>query len=239
MGKREIPNQQTNLKPAGKSRLRKLFVWLLIDVIVLITVFTLLLYKPKRYSPAVFNSPDNERGQVSPYLTHDLSPQLYNGTQRGEPFDMIVTQDGINEIIAWSGWPKESEGIILSDPAVLFLPGCIVLMGTANVKGVDFVVSIEINPEIDEQKLLNLHVSKVKIGAMNITPLAKAMAKKMYEGQTANVQIDPDSLQNKIIASLLNEEAFEPIIKVDGRKVSVEEVTVSNQQLKMHMVPTL
>ncbi len=234
-----MPNQQTNLKLGKKSKLRKLFFWLIVDVIVLITVFTLLLYKPRRYNPAVFDAGNAEQGQVSPYLTHDLSPQLYNGTQRGEPFDMVITQDGINEIIAWSGWPKESEGIILSEPAVLFVPDCIVLMGTANVKGVDFVVSIEVKPGIDEQKLLNLRVSKVKIGAMNITPLAKAMAKKMYERQVNTMQVDRDSLQNKIVASLLNEEAFEPVIKVDGRKVSIREIAISDQQLLLHMVPAL
>jgi len=67
----------------------------------------------------------------------------------------------------------ESEGVLLYAPAALFVPDAVVLMGTADVKGVEFIITIELEPKINEQGLLNLQVAKVKVGAMNITPLAK------------------------------------------------------------------
>ena len=236
-GKKEISDKRADSKLGKKSRLKKLAIWLSIDIIAAAVIIALLLYKPGNYNPAFFDSGNLEQGQVSPYLTHELSPQIYNGSQHGEPFDLTVTQEGINEIIAWSGWPKESEGVILSEPAVLFEPESIVLMGKAIVKGVDFIVTIIIEPKIDEQKLLSLQVSKVRIGAMNITPLAKMVAKQMYEQSQAAGSSIENELQAKIVASLLNNEAFEPVFKIEGKKYLVDKIVILNERLILHLAP--
>ncbi len=235
--KREIRDTATDSKIRKKSKLQKLACWLLVDLIVAVVVIALLLHKPSRYDPVDFDSAGGERGQVSPYLTHELSPQLYNGAQRGEPFELVVTQEGINEVVAGWGWPKASEGIMLYGPAVLFVPGYAVLMGTANVKGVEFVVTIVLEPKIDEQKLLNLQVAKVKIGAMNITPLARIMAKRMYAQRLTTTPIDTEALQTKIAGSLLNGEPFEPVFKVDNRKVRIERISIHQEKLTARLVP--
>jgi hypothetical protein len=206
---------------------------------VAVVVFVLLLYRPGRYDPADFDSFGHERGQVSPYLTHELSPHIYNNSQRGEPFDLVITQIGINEIVAGLGWPKFSEGIMLYAPAVLFVPGSTVLMITANVKGVELIITIELEPKIDEQKLLNLHVVKIKVGAMNITPLARMMGKKMYTERLAMLPVDREALQTKIVGSLLNEEPFDPVFRIENSKVRIEKITIHQEKLTAHFVPTL
>ena len=225
--------------PKKKSRLKKLACWLLVDLAVAVVVIALLLHRPGRYDPVDYDSGSKQRGQVSTYLTHELSTQLYNGAQLGEPFELVVTQKGTNEIVAGWGWPKVSEEVMLYAPAVLFVPGAIVLMGTANIKGVELVVTIVLQPKIDEQGLLNLQVEKIKIGAMNITPLAKMMAKKMYAEQLAAmpVDIDTESWQAKITASLLDDKPFEPVFKVDDRKVRIEKITIHEEKLIARMVP--
>ena len=220
-----------------KSRRKKLVLWLLIDLAVAAVVFALLVYRPGRYDPADFDSYDLDNGQVSPYLTHELSPQVYNNSQRGEPFDLVVTQSGVNEIVAGLGWPKFSEGIMLYAPAVLFVPGSVVMMITANVKGVELIITIELEPKIDERKMLNLQVAKVKVGAVNITPLARMMAKKMYVERLAMLPVDTEALQTKIVASLLNEEAFEPVFSVEDNKVRVEKITIYKEKLTARLVP--
>jgi len=220
-----------------KTRRKKLILWLLIDLAAAAVVFALLIYRPGRYDPADFDSFDHESGQVSPYLTHELSPQVYNNSQRGEPFDLVVTQSGVNEIVAGLGWPKFSEGIMLYAPAVLFVPGSIVLMITANVKGVELIITIELEPKIDEKKMLNLNVVKVKVGAVNITPLARMMGKKMYTERLATLPVDTEALQTKIVASLLNEEAFEPVFSVEDNKVRIEKITVYQEKLTARLVP--
>ncbi|MFC1793269.1 hypothetical protein ACFL3Q_06740 [Planctomycetota bacterium] len=225
------------MKIHKKSRRKKLVIWLLIDLTVAVIVIVLLLYRPGRYDPVDFDSYNYEQGQVSPYLTHELSPNFYNNSQRREPFDLVVTQDGINEIIAGLGWPKFSEGIMLYAPAVLFVPGSAVLMITANIKDLELIITIELEPIIDEQKLLSLHVKKVKVGAMNITPLARMMGKKMYTERLAMMQVDTEALQTKIVGALLNEEAFEPVFRVEDSKVRIEKITIYKEKLTARLVP--
>jgi hypothetical protein len=228
---------ETDLEIRKKSKRKKLVIWLLIDLTAVVVVFVLLTHRPGGYDPVDFDSLGYEQGQVSPYLTHVLSPQFYNNSQRGEPFDLVITQDGINEIVAGSGWPKYSGGVMLYAPAVLFVPGSVVLMGTANAKGVEVVITIELAPKIDERKLLSLHVEKVKIGAVNVTPLARMMSKKIYAEKLAGMDVDTEALQTKIVGSLLNEEPFDPVFEVENSRVRIEEITIRKETLTVHFVP--
>ncbi|MDT8303231.1 MAG: hypothetical protein RQ760_17260 [Sedimentisphaerales bacterium] len=227
---------ETDLQNRKKARRKRLIRWLLIDIAVAAIVFTLLLYRPGRYKPV--DSGNYKRGEVSPYLTNELSPGIYNGAQRLEPFDVIITQDGLNDIIARGNWPMESEGVLLYAPAALFIPGRLVLMGTAEAKGVEFVVTIELEPNIDEEGLLNLQIAKVKVGAMNITPLAKIIAKKMYMERISGIEIDSGAIQTMIAASLLTDKPFEPVFSIDDKKkVRIEKITIENEKLLAHLVP--
>ncbi len=211
--------------------------WLFIDLVVAVVVFAFLLHRPDRYAPTDRDSIGLEDGQVSPYLTHELSPQFYNGAQRGEPFDLVITEKGINEIVAGWGWPRMSEGVMLYAPAVVFVPESVVLMGTANVKGVEFVVTIVLKPSIDERGLSHLLVAEVKVGAMNVTWLVKKMARNMYAQRAASMPTDAKSFYGKIAASVLNDEPFDPVFEVDGRKVRIEKIVVQKQKLTAHLVP--
>jgi hypothetical protein len=235
-GKREMQDRKIDPKIRSKKRLRRLVLWLMVDLTVAVVVFALLLYRPGSYDPSDLASENLEPGQVSTYLTHELSPGLYNGAQRGEPFDLVVTQEGINEIAASLGWPKMSQGVMLYDPAVVFVPEAVMLMGTADVKGVKFVVTIVLQANIGDDGLMGLQVAKVKVGAMNITPLARMTAQQMYLQQLGN-GVDTDSMQVKLLAALLNGERFEPVFKIDDRKVRVEKISVCSEKLTVHFVP--
>jgi len=226
------------LKKRKKRKFKKRY-WLLIDLAIAIVIFALFLHKPGRYKPPEYT----DDKLVSPYLTNILGPAIHNGAQREEPFDLVVTQKGINEIIAWSKWPKESEGVRFSAPVVFFVPDRIELMGTANMKGADLVVTIVAEPGLDEEGLLNLHVAKVKIGAMNITPLARVIAKRMYAQRLATVPIDTEDLGAKIAGSLLNDEPFEPVFDIaeifenENKKLRIEKITIMQEKLILRLVP--
>jgi hypothetical protein len=232
----------TNLKTRKKRKFKRRY-WLLIDLALAIIILASLFYKPARYRPPDNIPVSNNQDQLSPYLTNVLLPQLYNGAQRDEPFDLDIDQKGINETIARFQWPRESNGVILSAPTVFFVPENIVLMGTANIKGAELVVTVVGKPSLDEQGLLNLQVEKVKIGAMNITPVARLMAKRMYTQRLATIPIDTENLRAKIAASLLNDEPFEPIINVNDifddvdKKVRVEKITITQKKLTIRLVP--
>jgi hypothetical protein len=227
----------TDLEIQKKKKYKKLLYWLAVDSATAVVIFALLLYRPSRYNPIYAADADYNNKQVSPYLTHVLTPQLYNGAQLGEPFEVVVTQQGINEIVSRYTWPVESDGVMLYAPAILFVRGGIVFMGTADVKGVPFIITIELEPKVNENRLLNLQVTKVKVGAMNITPLAKMIAKKMYAQRFDTTLVDTEDWRTKIAASLLNEEPFDPIFDVEDKKVRVDKITVEDEKLILHLIP--
>jgi hypothetical protein len=224
------------LEVHNKNRYKKLVRWLMVDLAVASIIFAMLFYKPSRYRPLEVNSTNSDPRRVHPYLTN-LSSELYNGVQQGRPFKLVVIQEGINEAIIRSKWPMESEGVRFTAPEVLFVPDGIVLMGTATIKGADFIVTIVLEPKIDQQGLLNLQVAKVKIGAMNITPLAKIVAKRMYQNRIEMASIDLEDLRTKIARALLNDEPFEPVFNIDDKKVRLDQVTVIQGKLILHLVP--
>ena len=236
--KTEIPGKAGDLKNRRKSRLKKLAYWLLIDLAVAALIVVLLLYRPGRYRP--LSADGFKPGQVSPYLTH-LSSEVYNGAQLREPFEVVITEEAINDMIARGDWPQEHEGVMLYAPAAVLEPGVIAFMGTANVKGVELVVTIEIEPRIDEEGLLILQVGKLKIGAMNITPIAKMIARKMYSEQLAAAPVDTEAWQTKVAASLLADEAFEPVFPTGDEdiQVRVAKAAVEKGRLVLRLIPML
>jgi hypothetical protein len=220
------------LKKNEKKKFKKRY-WLLVDLAISAVIIFLLLYKPGQYAPP---KPPADK-QVSQYLTNELLPQLYNGTQRGEPFDLTISQDGINDVIARSKWPKESEGAKILTPQVFFVPDGAVIMGSAAMKGVEFIVTVELRPVFDANGLLNLNVEQVKIGAMNITLLARIVARKMYAQQLDKTEVDTENILAKIAASLLNGEPFEPVFEVKKKKVRIEKINITEGKLTARLIP--
>ena len=231
--------KQNTAGAKSSAKFRKV-CWVLVSLTAaILLVIVLLLYKPAGYSCPEVIGADSKNREVSSYLTHELLPQIYNGAQRAESFDLLVSQKGINHAIAGSTWPKEYDGITFLAPQVFFTAEHIVLMGTANLGGVEFVVSVEAEPAIDEQGMLNLRVAKVMVGAVNITPLARVIAQSSYRKKLEEKGIAANPLRAKIAASLLNNEPFEPVFKVpgDGQKVRADKITITNGKLVIHLVP--
>ena len=220
-----------------KSRRRKILLWLGVDLFIAAVVFALLLHKPSRYHPPAPARTDPNGQEVDPYLHRDLWSKFYNGAQRQRPFEMVVLDKALNQAIALSRWPQESSGVTLSAPEVIFSPGRIVLMGTAKIEGADFVMTVEFGPQMDDQGNLNLLVEKVKVGAMNITPLAKMVAKKMYRERLETAAVDMQDIRTKLAASLFNEEPFEPVLKVEDKWVRLKSFDLTDGQFTAQIVP--
>ena len=231
-GKR-IPTE--DLENRKKTKFKRLYC-LFAGLAAVILLFALLLL----YEPAVFNPPNTiDDNQVSPYLTHVLSPQLYNGVQRAEPFDLIITEDGINDVITRCGWPRQTGGITFSVPVVFFVPDAIVLMGQVSVGGAEFVVTVVSKPCLNEADLLNLRVARVKLGAVNITPLARVIARRIYLQQVVGSGSDAETLSARIAASLLDGEPFEPVFEIDDKKVRIRKLTITQGKLTVYLVPVM
>ena len=110
-------------------------------------------------------------------------------------------------------------------------------MGTAEMKGTKFVVTIAVAPTFNEEGLLNLEMSKMNVGALNVSVFARMMAKKMYAKQASEMEIDMESLRNRAVASLLSGEAFEAVFEFEGQRVGVEEITIETGKMIIRLVP--
>jgi uncharacterized protein YpmS len=223
------------LEKKKKSKRKKLLIWLLVDILVAAIVIALLFHTPANYNPFVADETDADR--VHPYLSHELMPQLYNGAQSRQPFEVVVSDQALNEAIAQAQWPQHAEGVTFDAPQVLFFPDRIVLMGTVNAEGAELVVTIEVGPHMDEEGLLSVGLQKIKVGAMNITPLAKTVARRMYLERLETVPVDTEDIRTKIAGALLNEEAFEPVFKVEDKWIRLKGLTLDEGQFVLRFVP--
>lgn len=224
-------------KEKKTSKRRKLLYWLLIDAVVAIGIISLLLYKPAQYNPTTLPDADPNTERVHPYLTHDLMPRLYNGAQSQQPFDLEVVDSILKEAIAKVKWPQETEGITFSAPDVRFETNVIILMGTADVEGAGLVVTIELAPHLSEDGQFSIDIDKVKIGAMNITLLAKMIAAQKYQEYLETVPVDTTDLRAKIAAALLNGESFEPVFQIEDKWIRLDGLTLESGKLTVHLVP--
>jgi hypothetical protein len=209
---------------------------LLIGLAAVLVILILLFHRPAAYHPVYVRS-DNS---ISTYLTNELLPAIYNGAQRGQPFEAVITQKGINEVVGRldstsspykGGWSR------LSKPMVVFSPGRATLMGTINLGGLKFVISFETEPRINEPNAVNLRLTSVKIGAVSVTLFARRLARRMYREQIAAAEKDTQDIGGLIIRMVLNDEPAESVFDIEDKEVRVEKITVAEGKMTIRLVP--
>jgi uncharacterized protein YpmS len=225
------------VRPVRKRRRRRILIWLSLDLTVAIVLIGLLLHRPAAYKPMVSDADANDPQHVDRYLT-SLSAELYNGAQTRRPFDLLVLEEGINRAIGSERWSDPLQDAAVSAFSVTFSPEGIVAMGTASLKGASFVVTIGIEPKIDPQGLLALHVTQVKVGALSLTPLARMMAKRMYAQRLATVPVDTEDIRTRIAAALLDDKALKPVLLVRNRWVRLESLQLQKGQILLRFGPS-
>lgn len=203
-------------------------------MVLLALALALTAYKPSRYAPVRVA----DQNQISPYLTHNLLPAVFNGAQLRESFEVVITQEGLNDIIARLHQPIKLHNITLTDPQVLLTPQKkIILMATAGARPVDLVATIELNPTINQQGLLNLHINSVALGAVNITSVAKLIGDKAYLDWLSSTGMEPNNIAAQVCRSLLNDEPFEPVFEFGGKRLRVSRIDVSAEKITALLTP--
>jgi len=231
--KRQKGTDLKNPEPEKKAGLKKLCCILAALAAIFVFFAVTLLYKP---SGLAGTNPENST-QVNEYITHVLSPQLYNGAQRQEPFEITIPQNKTKNIVALADWPQQSGLVRLFAPNVYFVPDAIVLITAATIKNTELAITIAAEPSIDRKGLLNLHLTKVKIGAVNATFPTKIIARKMYSDHLAAKNIDTEKIGAKIAAALLNDQPFEPVFKIEDKKVHIKKIPLESKKLTISFVP--
>ena len=193
----------------------------------------MLFYRPAYYKPQLVT----EDRQLSPYLTHQLIPQFYNGVQLQEPFDLVITQQGINEIARHLPLPEESRRLNLTSPTVYFASDRIVIAAVASIYGARFIITFEVAPSFDANGMLSVNMGKVKIGAMNVTIPARIIGRKMYGDHFDHDGIDPNDIRALLAASFFDGQPFDPVFDIDGKRVRLTGISTTPGQLNLRFTP--
>lgn len=208
---------------------------LLIYFFAVVLILFLLFYRPVYYKPQLVA---NNR-QLSPYLTHQLIPQFYNGIQLQEPFDLVITQQGINEIVSLLPMTEESRGVNLTSPSVIFSPGKITIAAAADFHGAKMIITLEIASAFDANGLLNVNMDTVKIGAMNVTIPARIIGRKMYAGSFDQNDFEPGDIRALLAASFFDGKPFDPVFTIDDKKIRLTEISITDEKLMLSFVPAI
>lgn len=193
---------------------------------------------PRHYHPLA----PVAREQVNPYLTHYLAPNFHNNIQLDEPFEVIVLQHELNEIIVderslgWS-WPVYLNGLTVSAPSVVFVPKTVYLMATVDYAGFPVVVTVVASPTLDEQGMLSLNVRKVKAGAVGVTPLARYVAGRVIAAWMPLVE--KNQWLKDLEGAVLQNEPFLPVFPVyqGDKSIRLTSAEMNTKRLVLTFVP--
>lgn len=217
---------------ARKKKTILSMVWISIAVFlaIIIIVLFMLIYTPGRYQPSSVGA----GGGVSEHLTNRIVPDFYNKSQLDEPFELIITSEQLNEIVAYAEWPQELEGVSFSAPAAAFSENTILLMGTVRFADVPVVVTIMLKPKLSDDGMLELNLCRIMAGALDITLPGKGLAESIIEKQLD--ERDEDWLE-MLSSTILKNEPVEPVFDVNGRKVRLTKAGISTNRMALTFQP--
>lgn len=188
-------------------------------------------YKPRAYRP----QPAADSQQVSPYLTHELGPDFVNQVQLDKPFELVVKQEGLNDIIRRQPWVEQFGDFSFTDPVVLFDTNTIYLMGTLDYKGVSSVLTIIAHPQMDTQRRVWMNIQSVRLGVIPVTALVSRLTKKAFRQSQSAFAGEPQL--EEIVRAIIYNEPFDPVFKISDRLVRVTDLAIGPQQMTLRFDP--
>ena len=232
MSKNELQGLGAEVKNKTRfSKTLKIILSVLLITTVLLVGFTLMLFdKPEGYEPLTVSDPN----EVSRHLSHYIAPTLYNNLQTPEPFELVLTQEAVSDMVARGKWPKEiGDGLTIFAPRVYFADDVVILMSLIELAEREMVLTVVGKAWLDEQKLLNLNIEMIKLGSINIRRLAMSIAADIYEAKLTG---DADSMddQTKTIAeALLLHKAIRPEFEYQENKALITDIKIEQTRMTL------
>ena len=189
-----------------------------------------------RYTPTAYNpQPTANPEQVSPYLTHTLGPDFINQVQLDEPFELLVEQDGLNDIIRRQPWIEDFESFKYTDPVVLFDQDTIYLMGTLEYKGVSSVLTIIAFPQMGPEGKVSLNIGSIRLGILPVTKLVGFLSKKAFQQSRSCFEDEPQL--EEIVRAIIHNEPFDPVFEISDHPVRITQATIEPKRLTLKFEP--
>jgi hypothetical protein len=205
--------------------------FMLIFIVILIFIFALIFHTPEPLK----NWPGEKKSQISKSITHMLATTLFINLQRDKAFHLDFSEDNVNEILSHLEWSKKKNGAVIHQPRILFPEERLVCMANVDYKGFRFSVTVELIPYLNTDGLLEIDISKVRIGALPVTPIARKILADNYANRTAD-PAKPD-WQKKLEKALFTDAPAEPVFKILERKIRITGLHITDQTLKTKLIP--
>lgn len=198
---------------------------------VCVGILILFWYTPRAYKPIRPANPE----EVSHYLTHELGPEFYDQVQRNEPFELTISQSGLNDIISRWNWPQQIGEATFSDPYIIFSQQSVILMGTLKYKKVSSVISITALPAMDSDGKISLNIRSVRFGMVPATTLLTTLVQKAFDDTPNHFAEDPEAREK--IQSLIRGEPIDPRFRISEHRVQVTDFSIETGFLKLTLLP--
>ncbi len=216
------------LKSPAVKTVITLSVWVLIFLLVL---WLIRLFSTPRHYRTV--KPVSDR-QVSQYLTNYILPELHNKSQYGQPFDIVLSQDGINDIIVRHIDADSLHRAGFSDLSVTFKKGKLLVTGKTSYCGLEFITTAVLKPYIDKKGRFRPGVEEVLAGKSSI-PFADEILKQRILDRLSS--LSDDSNIAGVVGTLFSGEKTEPVFKLNNKKLRIEEITIRNGEIAINFLP--
>jgi len=205
-----------------------LSAWLLIFLFVF---WLIRLFSVPRYYRTVKPVSD---GQVSLYLTNYILPELHNKSQYGQPFDLVISQNGVNDIITRHIDANSLQRSGFSDLSITFKKDKILLTGKTSYWGFDFITTVVLRPYIDKKGYFHPGASKIQVGKSRL-PFAVEIVKRKIFYKLAS--LSDDSNIAGVIGILFSGDKTEPVFTLNHTTLRIEKITVRNREITVSFLP--
>ncbi len=222
-----------NLKKMFKEKTtRKHIVASSAICLILMGLWTLSLFRaPRLYHPP---EPIKSKG-ISPLFTHQIAPQLHNKSQLAEPFDLIITEAGVDDLIARKFSAYQKAGIVIDAVDIAFVKGKILLMGRIKTENLNFVATVPICLNVKNNRTLEFDMGVVRAGRAPLPFAAKIFDDALADNLTAVLK---EHLAGAFDTENLNGSLAVPAAyELNGKKFLIDKVSVEKAKLLIHFIP--
>ena len=189
----------------------------------------------------IFSEPNNydpiepiDSNQVSQYLSNRLVPELHNKSQYGRPFDYVITQQGIVDIIARHADFARIANAGFESISVAFEKGAIFVTAKTERFGMDFFVTLSLKPVIDSDGMFLVKSQSVDVGSSSVPFAAMAVRKQLLDNLSSFVDHEKAA---ETVGAVIAKKAIEPIVKVNGRRIRIEKITIADKKITIRFAP--
>jgi hypothetical protein len=221
---------QTGKRPSKRANFWKIFLIFAAILIIFGGIWFNGLFKVPTHFRTVQIVDSNE---VSQYLTNVVLTQFYNKSQIPEPFDVVLTQDGVNEIISKFLTNDMLKKWNFSDISITFERGQILLTGKTVYRGHDFIVTAVFTPRING-KGFNAGFSKMFAGTSRL-PFAKRILRDRILYKLAGTKIESDAIHYAGI--IFSENHIPPQFEFNHRNIKVQQINIEDKKLTIRFLP--